>query len=602
MAELQFAEPTTTMDANTQKVLSILPPMQDAPIAPPAPTPAPISRPSDNHAKPHSLPPVQQQIRETGQPYTPPQPGARPTSSTIGGVNNLRTSDQQKNFTLDPLREQANPVATDATGKFALGLYDQLSGANRLQENNNPNRDAITSGVTGGENLIAYEVGRRVGDELQNLGKDINKVRENLWKDRPKFELPEIKIPEFERPEIPKIQLPELPEFKIPEFKMPEPRDKDKPVPNPIPRPIITDKERILRELDISPCGGISFGITYVSKILGVREVLDGNGGSYTERISVPSTLDEIYGMWVGWWISQRNQDYYTNAIEWLESGGGTGSNQLVDLGNGVGYRHYQGIGNGVYSGGNPYGNGYPRWFATQSVIEVQGLRTKTAINAILDSFSANGRAPEIYKLSVSQPNNKDCPIGKPTPDNPPPPLPPKKKMCCPEIDYRRIKAMIDDAISKLDLVAAIPMSWQIRNEGNKPQLVIQCAEENGVDKDGNKKYKSAMYPISVPHWDGSAGDRISLPSYIKGNYEGIYTLNDNSKVTINAQNEVECKRILNAIKPRIPKQYTTDAYFKGGMIVRDKPIKESRVKPRYGRYFKDGQKNNKPDWRVDFS
>lgn len=109
------------------------------------------------------------------------------------------------------------------------------------------------------------------------------------------------------------------------------------------------------------------------------------------------------------------------------------------------------------------------------------------------------------------------------------------------------------------------------------------------------------MYPISVPHWNGTASDSISLPSYIKGNYEGIYTLSDNSKVTINAKNEIECKRILNAIKPHISKKYLKDAYFKGGVIVRDKPIKESRVKPRYGRYFQEGQKNNKPDWRVDF-
>lgn len=172
---------------------------------------------------------------------------------------------------------------------------------------------------------------------------------------------------------------------------------------------------------------------------------------------------------------------------------------------------------------------------------------------------------------------------------------------CCPDIDYRKIKAFIDEAISKLDLVSAIPLSWQIRNEGDRPQLVIQCAEEDGFDKDKNKKYKSAKYPITVPHWNGSASDQISLPSYIKGNYEVIYVLKDNSKVTINAKDEIECKRILNAIKPHISKEYLKNAYFKGGLIVRDEPIKESRVKPRYGRYFKNGQKNNKPDWRIDF-
>lgn len=52
MADITYAD-TTTRDANTQKVLSILPPIQEAP----APV---IPRPIDNHAAPHNLPPIQQ--------------------------------------------------------------------------------------------------------------------------------------------------------------------------------------------------------------------------------------------------------------------------------------------------------------------------------------------------------------------------------------------------------------------------------------------------------------------------------------------------------------------------------------------------------------
>jgi hypothetical protein len=149
------------------------------------------------------------------------------------------------------------------------------------------------------------------------------------------------------------------------------------------------------------------------------------------------------------------------------------------------------------------------------------------------------------------------------------------------------------------EAIASLPLSWQIRNEGNRPQLVIQCAEQY-KDEDGKIKYKSAMYPITIPHWKGKVTDKISLPAYRKGNWEGIYVLADNSKVTINAANRAECTKILNAIKPWIPSDMKKGAYFKGGEI--DLEIKNTFVKPMYGRYFSTGQKKSKPDWRIDFT
>ncbi|MEH2337099.1 hypothetical protein [Nostoc sp.] len=452
-----------------------------------------------------------------------------------------------------------------------------------------------------------YTIGKNHAAQLQDAIGQAKDTLKDLRDHPPHFDIPQPKIPKFEKPQIPEFKFPELPEFKIPGFKLPEPQDKDKPNPNPkiehpTPKPIPSDLRKQLEQLELSPCGSISFGVVYATKTTGEYFVPnEDNTGGHFEQIRVASSLDEIYGMYSAW-ESTQDVKYFSNAVEFFESGGGTGSRNEVNVGNGAKYVYASEIGNGVYSGGNPYGSGYPFYYAGGGIVEISGDSSKAGISRVLGDLAKSGYTPQIYKLNVSNPSAKDCPIGKspPPPDDPPPP--PKKKMCCPEIDYRKIKAFIDDAISKLDVVAAIPMSWQIRNEGGKPQLVIQCAEENGVDDKGNKKYKSAMYPITIPHWDGTASDKISLPSYIKGNYEGIYTLNDNTKVTINAKNEIECKRILNALKPHIPKQYIKDAYFKGGVIVRDKPIKESRVKPRYGRYFKDGQKNSKPDWRVDFT
>lgn len=131
--------------------------------------------------------------------------------------------------------------------------------------------------------------------------------------------------------------------------------------------------------------------------------------------------------------------------------------------------------------------------------------------------------------------------------------------------------------------------------------MVIQCAEKSAFTETGSAKYDSAKYPITVPHWKGGQNDKPRLPSYKKGNWEGILVLADNSKVTINAQNEAECIKILNAIKPWIDSKMLENSYFKGGKIKTKEPIKETQVYPKYGRYFGKGQKNGKPDWRVDF-
>jgi hypothetical protein len=570
---VQYAEPVTTVkDINTKKILDILPPIQESPPArkplDAIMTPAPIARPIDNHATPHVLPKVQQQIQETAQPYNPkPWYDGKPSGGTMGGVNTL--SRRQLTAGQQNARDEAAAGIAYLLGYGLVGVYDGLTG----QASDNTNLLFPRDGMED----AAYELGRNGGDLLRDstiqTGRELRELRDNP----PHFEIPQIKRP----------KLPQLPDFKvkIPEFKFPELKDKDKPIIEPKinkPKPVPKDLTRQLRELELSPCGGISFGILRAVKWLSPTNYIYMSL-SELEAATKLYDADEYYL-------------HYSDIKNLIEGAGSTGSRATKVLNQFTSYELPQLLGSGFIYDYEPY----PHYRFLGRPVIVHGVNNKLAINAILDAEMMNGES--IYYISVSNSAAKDCPIGKPSSPEPEPPSPPKKKMCCPEIDYRKIQAMINDAVDKLDLVAAIPMSWQIRNEGNRPQLVIQCAEENGVDKEGNKKYKSAMYPISVPHWDGTPSDKISLPSYIKGNYEGIYTLNDNSKVTINALNEIECKKILNAIKPRIPKQYTTDAYFKGGMIVRDKPIKESRVKARYGRYFKDGQKNNKPDWRVDFT
>ncbi|MDZ7970509.1 MAG: hypothetical protein RM368_37225 [Nostoc sp. DedSLP03] len=589
----EYADPAIQMEENTKKVLSILPPIEEAPT--------PINRPINNHAKPHTVPQIQEQIRQNSQPYIPSQYKDRPSGAAVSAGTQLRTSNQLRsdnigvNFAMNSGQSQLGAELAYEFNWYFSGL------SNGLFPNNNTEDLEATIPFPSAEGGF-YQLGKNHAGNIQDT---IDKGREIIREIRdnpPRFEMPQITIPRIEIPEIPEFKFPELPEFRIPEFKFQEPQEKDKPqIEKPKPKPITNTRK--LRELELSPCGSISFRYVRASKVTGTRIVFTPEG-YYEERVQEPATIQEVYDTHITYNLQGNDPP---TLKQFIEMNGGTGSSADIAVSEFTSYHINYGLGGSINVGQQTYYNNlqFPFYSYGFVAISVNGVRNKSAINAVLDNLDGQSNIPgEVYEINVSQPDAKDCPINKPIGDKTPPE--PQENCecmnCCPEIDYRKIKALIDEALKDIEPIASLPISWQIRNEGSRPQLVIQCAEENGVDTDGNKKYKSAMYPISVPHWDGTPSDKITLPSYIKGNYEGIFTLSDNSKVTINAQNELQCKRILNAIIPHISKAYLKDAYFKGGNIVRETPIKESRVKPRYGRYFKNGQKNNKPDWRVDFT
>ncbi|MEH1801385.1 MAG: hypothetical protein V7L13_19865 [Nostoc sp.] len=632
MAEVTFADPTTT---RTPLHFDVIPPIKQAsPIVTTAPTPtrepfnvqqdAPgqLSRPIDYHGQPKNIPDVQQQIREDGANWktidikpnntaTPSPRTSNTTASVMAGTNVVSGN----NFA----QEQAFEQAAYYGGWALAGFWDgAIEGKNYPNEALRYKREFAEDG--------AYAIGQKVGDSVRNVGTDIKDNLENLWKDRPRFEIPNIQIPKFNRPEFPDFKIPKIPEFDIP------PRPKDKPIPGqpkptidePKEEPLPTPKEieipkpikkkpiripkslrRRLTDLDLSPCGSVSFSIVYTSKLLGFiyDPVINGDRPLY-----VPCSTEEILS------IAQKVYGDIDIA-EFSESGGGTGGQSTISMGENSSYTIYYEVGNAINSNGSSpyYGYVYPVYFATPANISVNGLNTKTAIGSILDKLSNTPTATmEVFRISVSNPGG-ECPIPKPgdppipKPDPPPPPDPPEDcdcmAKCCPDIDYRKIQAIIEDAVKKLDVTAAIPLSFQIRHEGDTPQMVIQCAERKSAAS-GNTpaRYDSAKYPITVPHWKGGQSDKPSIPPYKKGNWEGILVLKDNSKITINAQSESECKKVLNAIKPWIKSDMLEGSYFKGGLIVTDEPIKQIQVYPKYGRYFGKGQKNNKPDWRVDFT
>lgn len=653
MPEVVYAEPSikTAKQFNIspppppqQKIqpkLQLSPPPIPIPQQQPVPLPPPPP-PIQYHAKPHTLPQIQEKIVETAQPYRPtPQYDDRPSGGLVGSANALRAT--QLTTGQQFARDEALAQLGYSFGYALVGGYDALT--NQYSDNEQllfPRYD---------DEQTAYELGYKIVDLTKDALEKAQETIENIRRNPPQFEIPRPQLPEL--PQLPRFKLPELPEFKIPEFKFPQLPDWRKPILEPkisIPRikPLPPNLTRQIREIELSACGNISFGVAVGVKFTEGYEYSEEFGSEYKvyqEQITIQELFD----------IHKSAIPDSDHTLEsFLESSGGTGGRIPRDLGGNIGYRYLP------FVEVRPFRTtSYPTYRGYGGGVDVTGIKSKTALNRILDDILINGYEPEVYKINVSNASAKDCPIGKP-PTIDQPPDPPKDMSCCPDINYALIKALMKQALKEnkfeievpiiecklneetalweaketltrlevfassqeqadqianihksnaeqmtelceaknnKDAIAAVPLSWQIRNEGQRPQLVILCGE---VIKDGKTvKYGDANLPITVPHWKGSASDKISLPTYKKGSWEGIYTLNDNSKITINAQNEGECQKMLNALLPWVLPEFKKDAYFKGGKITRD--IQEREVKARHGKYFATGQRNSKPDWSIDF-
>lgn len=143
---------------------------------------------------------------------------------------------------------------------------------------------------------------------------------------------------------------------------------------------------------------------------------------------------------------------------------------------------------------------------------------------------------------------------------------------------------------------AAVPDSWQIRPEGARPQLIIQFGEDLGNGKIGPPKY-----PLTIPHTFTQKLSVCPIPRYKKGSWEVILVLSDNSKVTVNAFDELEANKVLVAAQKLILPKYLLNSYSKGGKIRKGEKLAEIVVVPKMAKYFSTGQKNLKPDWIVRF-
>lgn len=159
-------------------------------------------------------------------------------------------------------------------------------------------------------------------------------------------------------------------------------------------------------------------------------------------------------------------------------------------------------------------------------------------------------------------------------------------------LKFQELAQIKGAAVCNID-VAACPDGWLIRPEYHRPQAIYQFAE---IDKDG-KIIGAPKYRITVPHHVSDQPDD-PLPNYKRGNWEIIYVLKDNSKVTIHSLNETVGMNLLDAIKLRITPSYLVGAYLsKSSLVVTDTDIAQITVKNRMAKYYSTGAKNDLPDW-----
>jgi hypothetical protein len=149
---------------------------------------------------------------------------------------------------------------------------------------------------------------------------------------------------------------------------------------------------------------------------------------------------------------------------------------------------------------------------------------------------------------------------------------------------------------SDCDPIATVPEWWEYRPESHRPQGILvfkELRDDNTLGKD--------PYPITIPHCILNTAPTVSpLVEYKKGNWQGILTLKDNSKVIVNCLDIIEANRVISAISRVIDLNYLDGSYVKIGQH-RGLAYKEIRVKAVRLDYYSMGTKNMRPDYLKRF-
>lgn len=143
------------------------------------------------------------------------------------------------------------------------------------------------------------------------------------------------------------------------------------------------------------------------------------------------------------------------------------------------------------------------------------------------------------------------------------------------------------------DAVAAIPEWWQVRAGANRPQLVVLYAEQKPGGKLGQSRWA-----LTLPWFKEDMRSQLatSLPSYNKGQWQGMKVLSDNSKIILYAASQVEAENTVNQLLV-----FIQPGMINGGDIYigqrKGANLREVFVVPTIAHYYPTGQQNTAPAW-----
>ena len=141
--------------------------------------------------------------------------------------------------------------------------------------------------------------------------------------------------------------------------------------------------------------------------------------------------------------------------------------------------------------------------------------------------------------------------------------------------------------------VLAFPAWWQVRLGANVPQIVCSF----------RKAGTSTYHYLAIPHPASTEKPtKPLLPAYTKGNWQGMITCKDNSKFIINCNSQAEAERMCTLAIDLIdgdylelpPRIYVGERKGQG--------VSVDSMTPSTVSYFKTGQQNFVPNWRVRVS
>lgn len=141
------------------------------------------------------------------------------------------------------------------------------------------------------------------------------------------------------------------------------------------------------------------------------------------------------------------------------------------------------------------------------------------------------------------------------------------------------------------DNVAAVPEWWQAR-PGQRSQLVVQFA---GLNQDGSES--RSRWSIAIPHYRYGESYNLVLPPYEKGRFFACLTLEDNSKIWVNAKTQTAAIAYVQRLRSLVkPSMLSSPPLIHSGER-RGSALTEVRVKPVRASFFSTGQREMKPDW-----